>query len=692
MGWWDALFPGIGSYQPAQTVLPEPYEPFVGTAGIPVADPGVPLSELTRLDIERYWRTQPNLRRVVGFIARNVAGVPLHLYDRKGDNDRVRVHSGPLASALRSPGKGQNPFRLWESVIADGCLYDRWAIQVLHDANDGSVDLIRLPAWRLRFQPDRFGRVGKILFWTGPDNDITLDNPRVQWQWKELDLETVVYDHGFAPRTAGLSPVATLASLLEEQNEATGYRRELLTGGPRVPAWVERPKDAPRWKDEAQKIRFVEGLRDYARGGKRAGGWPLIEDGMRINDRKVITPSEASDVPGREWSNIEVTTAYFISPEIVGARAGSFASVDAFRQMLYGPQLGPYIEALESAVNAQLVPILEPRASTYYIEANVESKLRGSFLEQAQVMQSATGAPWMLRNEARAMFNRPPVEDGDELVVPLNVLVGGLASPRDTSPNRPERPATVDDGEPAEEDQGSAEEDSKAAPPPRLKASVIRRQFKKAERELAESQYDRALGKFFRDQAAAVKSQLGRKTPEWWDEDRWDKDLTSLLLSLHLATSTRAARAALEAAGVDPDEYDPDRTVNYLTAVARNSGKSINQKTLEDLQDALADDEDPDAAVDAVLDGNTSWRKGMIVAGAVTTAIGFGVHEAASQGRAATKTWIVTSGNPRPEHAAMDGETVPVNEDFSNGMAWPGDPSGTADDLAGCTCELVFNY
>jgi hypothetical protein len=45
-----------------------------------------------------------------------------------------------------------------------------------------------------------------------------------------------------------------------------------------------------------------------------------------------------------------------------------------------------------------------------------------------------------------------------------------------------------------------------------------------------------------------------------------------------------------------------------------------------------------------------------------------------------TKTWV-TGPNPRPEHAAMDGETVGIDEDFSDGNGWPGgDP--------GCNCSV----
>ncbi|WP_020500125.1 hypothetical protein [Sciscionella marina] len=65
----------------------------------------------------------------------------------------------------------------------------------------------------------------------------------------------------------------------------------------------------------------------------------------------------------------------------------------------------------------------------------METKLRGSFEEQARVLQSSVGAPWLTRNEARARANLPAVANGDELVTPLNVTEGGSGSPRDTAPD-----------------------------------------------------------------------------------------------------------------------------------------------------------------------------------------------------------------------------------------------------------------
>jgi hypothetical protein len=77
-----------------------------------------------------------------------------------------------------------------------------------------------------------------------------------------------------------------------------------------------------------------------------------------------------------------------------------------------------------------------------------------------------------------------------------------------------------------------------------------------------------------------------------------------------------------------------------------------------------------------------------------TTAAGFGTSESAKQrgGRRATKTWHTTSAAPRKSHAAMNGQTVGIDDKFSNGAEWPGDAVLGADGTAGCECIITVNF
>ena len=120
----------------------------------------------------------------------------------------------------------------------------------------------------------------------------------------------------------------------------------------------------------------------------------------------------------------------------------------------------------------------------------------------------------------------------------------------------------------------------------------------------------------------------------------------------------------------------------------------VNQKTKDELdgvEDWEGDEDAYRASYAGVFDYAESDRSETAGAAFATAIAGFAAMEAANQcagDKQVYKTWIVTSDNPRPSHAAVDGETVPIGETFSNGAEWPGDSALDAADVANCLCEI----
>jgi len=48
-----------------------------------------------------------------------------------------------------------------------------------------------------------------------------------------------------------------------------------------------------------------------------------------------------------------------------------------------------------------------------------------------------------------------------------------------------------------------------------------------------------------------------------------------------------------------------------------------------------------------------------------------------------------SSLNDRPEHIAMSGEVVKLDERFSNGLMFPGDPNASPDETVNCKCIVL---
>lgn len=620
-----------------------------------VPDPGVPLETLV-LDPRDVWRTQPSVRKVVDFIARNLASTPIHLYQRGDDDGRTRVRTGPLAELLRKPAPYTTPYRFWHTIHVDGLLWDRWCFVVLDADDDEPAQLFRVPPARFRVKTDEYNVPERIVVWTKDGEKY------------ELDPAVCVFDHGYASSWGRqVAPIEALSEVLHEASEARTYRRDLLKNGARISTVIERPVEAPKW-DDASWNRFRSQFASYKAGGGEAGGTPLLEDGMSLKKVEAFSPQTLETLEARKLTDAEVAAFWHIAPELVGAREGTFANLDAFRQMLYSIALGPGYVAWEQALDVMLLPILGTPAEQY-IEAHVDAKLRGSFIEQAQAMQSSIGAPWLTRNEGRKMRNLPPVENGDELITPLNVLVGGLASPRDTAPKG---------GAPA----GKALGRVKATRPDDL-----------GDRHTESDAFVERVRLMWRGIAEDIEAALD-------DEAKALPDLTQLYDSTAVAgvlePIVRAHMQRLAEVGAwevlaqwnpESDGWGPEMVEAWIARAAATDAAAW-ARGMQDGIGRAATREDPDTALRAFL---TSDALATVLAGAFALeALGFGAQDAAVKSGLGVKTWRVTSSNPRVSHAAQDGQTVRIDDIFANGLRWPGDHFGDAGETAGCTCRLDY--
>jgi HK97 family phage portal protein len=604
-------------------------------------------------DYAEIWRTQPAVRMVVSFLARNIASLGLHAFRRISDTDRERLTEHPLAQLIAKPNPRTTRYRLFNSLVHDLGIFDT-AYWLKAKASTQQYALLRLP-------PHMTRAIGNTWLW--PEG-FEFKGGRGR---REFGAEDVVHFHGHNPTDArtGAPPIESLRRVLAEEYEAGRMREQTLRNGARVSGYLQRPKDAPRWSDPARERFRQEWHGQYVGSGPQTGGTPILEDGMTFSPASQ-TAEQLQYVQARKLTREEVAAAYFIPPPMVGILdQATFSNITEQHKMLYQDTLGPWLTMITEELGLQLLPDLaEPDV---YVEFNLAEKLRGSFEEQAQAASTATGRPWMTANEQRARFNLPAVDGGDDLVVPLNVLVGGQANPRDSAP-----------------EPGAA---SLTRPPSSKGFSAALAKGRAPGTH--EDKHTQVLGDFFARQAKAVKSRLGAKADEdWWDEPRWNRELGADLWRLSMATSVAVATQVLESIGAPPEEYDSDRTAAFLAAVADRIAQAVNAVTKTQLDDALATD-DPAAAVDHVFEMAASSRAAQIATTTVTAVSGFASTEAAKQygGDAVTKTWR-TGTNPRPSHARMDGETVGIEEPFSNGAMWPADAGLDVDEVAGCNCAV----
>lgn len=68
------------------------------------------------------------------------------------------------------------------------------------------------------------------------------------------------------------------------------------------------------------------------------------------------------------------------------------------------------------------------------------------------------------------------------------------------------------------------------------------------------------------------------------------------------------------------------------------------------------------------------------------------LHDAAEKGVIMRKGWSAhIDGRERASHAALDGDFVGIDEEFANGLMYPGDPDGEPEEVYNCRCALVYD-
>jgi len=607
-------------------------------------------------DYAKIWESHGSVQTVINFLGRNIASLGVHLFERRGDSDRSRVTDHPVARLLSRPHPRVTRYTYFDALVRDVAIFERH-LSVKVKLKDGT------PGGLIRIAPTMFKPLGGD--WMFPE----AFEVRGHRGKKIIPAADTFHILGYSPRgdIGGVSPIESLRSVLAEEYEAARQRAQAFRNGARVNGYLERPEKAPDWSPQARE-RFRAGWRSqYGSTGSDAYGTPILEDGMKFVPA-TQTSRDLQYIESRKLTREEVASAYFIPPPMIGLLDNAtFSNIKEQHKHLYQDTLGPWLQRIQQELMLQLFPEF-PDTDNLYLEFNLEEKMRGSFEDQAAQLQTATGGPYLTRNEARAILNRPRIEGGDDLIIPLNVIAGGQASPTD-----------------------SGTQNISAAPARGIKAAATEYEIKAPEEIPEDHQKAMAsvFSEFFARQRRAVLSAAGAKSDDWWDAERWDRELAGDILAEATGITKAAALSALDGMGVDPSEYSTERTKAFLKTVAQRIAAQVNAATESALVEAMASD-DPEAVAHVfdVAEESRAEKSGMTAA---ATFIGFGMVEAARQTRpAAMKRWHVNSKNPRSSHSAINGEEVPIEDDFSNGLKWPGSFSGDPDDVANCRCSVVI--
>ena len=349
------------------------------------------------------------------------------VYERASDTDRPRVHDSPAALLMSQPNPDMTAYEFKRWMYTDLLLYERFLTLIIPSKETES-------GWELRPIPAAWIQSYKGSSPFAPESIVVGTNQGVAPI--EVPANRFILFHGYDPTDPmrQYSRISALKETLHEQVESNKFRRQMWHRGGRFNAYLTRPKDVEHWSESAFN-RFKETWKASWAGSDagEGGGIPILEDGMEIKTVQ-FNSRDAQWAEAVKLSREDCAAVYHVNPAMIWPGSGqTYASAKDNARALYNDCLAPTLMQATDRLNMVLLPrIGEP--ANHYIAYDITIKTEGTFEEKIATLSSAVGAPFLSRNEARARLDLPAIEGGDELITPLNVLEGGLASPRDTDP------------------------------------------------------------------------------------------------------------------------------------------------------------------------------------------------------------------------------------------------------------------
>lgn len=344
----------------------------------------------------------------VQLIAGTIASLPVMVYRTGEDGIRRVAKDHPLYFVLHdSPNYDLTAVDFWEVMAASIELHGNGYALKERRASDGvltSLTPIRPEAMKVRRKES-----GALEYrWT--------DNGR---EYVKGDQDILHIRGSLGDALGGVSTLSMCRSVFDDAMAAESAAGAMFQNGVN-PSGILSTKPEIQLSTE-QRNELEAHLAQKYMGSIRQGRPMLLDNGLSWTQLS-IDPADAQMLESRKFSGEQICRIFGVPPAMVGfgdkaSNWGTGKEIDVLGFQKFA--LRKRLKRIEQSLLKQLVPLSERRAQGITIEFNLDGLLRGDTASRYEAYERAIRMGLMVRNEARALENLPPIEGGDVVTVQM---------------------------------------------------------------------------------------------------------------------------------------------------------------------------------------------------------------------------------------------------------------------------------
>ena len=335
----------------------------------------------------------------VRILAESIAGLPLHVYEYKGQG-KERVPQHPLYFLLHdSPNPEMTSFIFRETAMIHLLLWGNSYSQIIRDGMGRVVGLYPLLPNRMSVDRDEHG---EIVYTYTPVSD---SNPKLKGgQQIKLRRQDVLHIPGLGfDGLVGYSPIAMARNAVGMTLACEEYGSAFFANGARPGGVLKHPgvlKDPSKLRESWQAV--------YG-GTANTGKVVVLEEGVDYQQIS-IPPEEAQFLETRKFQIDEIARLYRVPPHMIGdLEKSSFNNIEQQSLEYVKYTLNPWVVRWEQSLQKALLNYSEQKR--YFIKFNLDGLLRGDYQSRMQGYAIGRQNGWLSANDIREMENMNPIPD-----------------------------------------------------------------------------------------------------------------------------------------------------------------------------------------------------------------------------------------------------------------------------------------